>query len=130
VNPARIATVASNVTILGHVNRESAKRLYSTADVFVLPTLSDGFAITQLEAMAHGLPVIATNRCGEVVTDSQDGFIVPVRDAVALAGAISRIDDDRGLLSAMSERALRTAQRFTVQRYVRELESAVRAVPA
>ena len=58
--------------------------------MFVLPTLSDGFAITQLEAMAHGLPVVATPNCGRVVTDGEDGLIVPPADADALASAIDR----------------------------------------
>ena len=44
-------------------------KLYRSADLFVIPTLSDGFAITQLEAMAHGLPVIATPHCAEVIAE-------------------------------------------------------------
>jgi glycosyltransferase involved in cell wall biosynthesis len=77
-----------------------------------LPTISDGFAITQLEAMAHGLPVITTPNCGQVVTDGVDGFIVPVRDSQALADAIARLDGDRPLLRTMSANTLLTVQKY------------------
>jgi glycosyltransferase involved in cell wall biosynthesis len=80
--------------------------------VFVLPTLSDGFAITQLEAMAHGLPVVTTPNCGRVVTDGVDGFIVPARDSRALADALVRLDSDRSLLREMSRNALQTVKRY------------------
>jgi len=58
------------------------------ADVFVLPTISDGFALTQLEAMSFGLPVITTPNCGDVVAHGEDGYIIPIRDPAALAAAI------------------------------------------
>jgi hypothetical protein len=83
-----IKSAPRNMTFHGRANRDQAGVWYQNADVFVLPTLSDGFALTQLEAMAHGLPVIATPNCGEVVTNGKDGFIVPPRDAVSLAEAI------------------------------------------
>jgi hypothetical protein len=83
------------------------------AHVLVLPTLSDGFAVTQLEAIAHGLPVVTTPNCGNVVTDGMDGFIVPPpRDSQALADVLARFDDDRPLLSAMSGNTLLTIQKY------------------
>ncbi|WP_261556531.1 glycosyltransferase family 4 protein [Frankia tisae] len=126
VDRARLAEAPSNVTVLGQVSRDQALHLLREADVFVLPTLSDGFALTQLEAMAHGLPVITTDRCGEVVTDGSNGFLVPVRDISALAAAISALDADRQLLAALSAEALRTSRTFTFHRYLRTLEGAVR----
>jgi len=54
---------------------------YRSADVFVLPTLSDGFAITQIEAMSHGLPVIATPNCASVVENGVDGLWCPQKTA-------------------------------------------------
>jgi hypothetical protein len=97
-----------NIKLLGRVTRDQLGAVYRQAHVFVLPTLSDGFAITQLEAMAHGLPVVTTPNCGRVVTDGRDGFIVPARDGRALADALARLNDDRPLLRAMSANALLT----------------------
>ncbi|HWV99996.1 MAG TPA: glycosyltransferase family 4 protein [Candidatus Acidoferrum sp.] len=102
----------SNIKVLGRITRDQLSEVYKQAHLFVLPTISDGFAITQLEAMAHGLPVIATPNCGRVVTDGVDGLIVPARDSAALAEAVGRLDGDRGLLREMSRSALKTVARF------------------
>jgi glycosyltransferase involved in cell wall biosynthesis len=101
--------------LIGPVTRDQVGRLYSEAHVFVLPTISDGFGITQLEAMAHGLPVVATPNCGQVVTDGVDGFIVPARDPEALADALERIEAAPGLLREFSVRARATAARFDLE---------------
>ena len=109
-----VQSFPGNVKLLGRVTRDQLGAYYRQAHVFVLPTLSDGFAVTQLEAMAHGLPVIATPNCGSVVTDGVDGFIVPIQDSGALAVAIARLDADRPLLRAMSANALVTVQKYNV----------------
>lgn len=95
-----------NIKVLGRITRDQLTGVYKQAHVFVLPTISDGFAITQLEAMAHGLPVIATLNCGRVVTEGVDGLLVPARDSAALAEAIARLEGKRELLREMSEQAL------------------------
>ena len=71
--PARFAT-APNVRWLGPITREAVGKLYQEADVFVFPTHSDGFGLTQLEAQAWRLPVIASAHCGEVVEDGINGM--------------------------------------------------------
>ncbi len=114
-----------NMQFRGRVPRDQTAELYRDADVFVLPTLSDGFAITQLEAMAHGCPVIATRNCGRVVTPEEDGLLVPPRDPEALATAVLRCVQEQDLLSAMSSRAQHMAQRFTLDAYVDRLFSVV-----
>src|SRR4030095_4050895 len=80
VGPVEIAnastiTSAGQLKWFGPVTRNQAAGFYRNADLFILPTLSDGFAITQLEAQAHGLPVIASRRCGEVVHDGINGIV-------------------------------------------------------
>lgn len=119
------AEAPSNVRFLGRVQRSETPRVYAAADLFLFPTLSDGFGITQLEAMAHGLPVIATPCCGRVVTPGKDGLIVPSGDASALAGAIASLDDDRGSLAAMSVEARAKVAAFSLDRLARELDSAL-----
>lgn len=106
-----------NIQWLGQVPRSEAARLYQSADVFVLPTLSDGFAITQVEALAHGLPVIATPNCGDVVEDGRTGFLVPARDATALAAAITRFVRDPKLAAALRPACLESAARFSVDAF-------------
>ena len=93
-----------------------AANWYRKADLFVLPTLSDGFAITQLEAMSHGLPVITTPCCGEVVSDGVDGFIVAPRDAEALAKTFLRYLAEPGLLRSHQTAAFAKSKQFTLER--------------
>jgi glycosyltransferase involved in cell wall biosynthesis len=72
----------------GPVTRSHATEFYRDADVFILPTLSDGFAITQLEAQAHGLPVIASKNCGTVVENGVNGIIIDEPSAACIAHAV------------------------------------------
>ena len=125
IDHAKIANAPANVEFVGRVERDRAGELYRQADVFVLPTLSDGFAITQLEAMAHGLPVVATARCGEVVTPDVDGKIVPVADAQALAQALLELSKDREKLRAMKIAALEKSRQFSLQRFADGLNAAI-----
>lgn len=64
------------IIIHGAKPRSEVHRHYKAADLFVFPTLSDGFGLTQLEALAHGLPVLTSRYCGSVVTHDHDGFIL------------------------------------------------------
>ncbi len=116
-----ISQAPRNMRFVGQVSRERTSTHYANADVYVLPTLSDGFAITQIEAMAHGLPVIATERCGEVVSDDVDGILVPAGNADALRVALERLERNRDHLRAMGEKALDKSKSFSLDRYARTL---------
>lgn len=121
ISPLGIAAAPSNVRFIGRVARSGLAPVYSNADLFVFPTLSDGFGLTQLEAMAHGLPVIATPNCGEVVTDGADGFVIPIRDPRMLAAAIERLAGDHALRAQMSDAALRKGRAFSMDRIAQDL---------
>jgi len=116
ISEMAITSAPSNMTFHGPVSRDRTEEFYRSADLFVLPTLSDGFALTQLEAMAYGLPVIATPNCGEVVSDGVDGLIVPASDANALAEAFQLILQDPEKLQAMSEATGAKLEQFSLKR--------------
>lgn len=93
VGPVEIAntstiTDAERVKWFGAVTRNQAAGFYENADLFILPTLSDGFAITQLEAQAHGLPVIASKNCGKVVENGINGSILDEPSGACIAAAV------------------------------------------
>jgi len=117
-----------NVTILGPVPRPNVQTLYRSHDVFLFPTLSDGFGITQLEAMASGLPVIATSHCGAVVEDHVSGLVIPTRNASAIANAILELLDSPLTLPAMSAAALKRSRDFTPERVWPKLKALMDAV--
>lgn len=107
-------TLPPNTRVIGPVPRVEAERLYRNSDVFVLPTISDGFAITQLEALAHGLPLIVTPNCGDAVRHGIDGLRVPIRDPGAIADAVRRFADDRAFLEQASHAARSRAMDFSL----------------
>lgn len=131
INEHVVRDFPQNVRFLGRVSRDLTADLYRQSDLFILPTVSDGFAITQLEAMAQGLPVITTPNCGAVVTHEVDGLIVPARDGEAFTQAIARLDADRALLEAMSQATARKLPRFSSQTVIGEIETnALKALAA
>ena len=73
-----------NVKFCGPVERLNVDQFYGSADLFILPTLSDGFGITQLEAQSRGLPIIASQRCGEVVRHGDNGYVLESPDKCQL----------------------------------------------
>lgn len=72
----RSQATSSNIRWVGAVPRSQVAQYYQQADVFLLPTLSDGFGLTQLEAQAWKLPLIVSRFCGEVVKDQVNGIIL------------------------------------------------------
>jgi len=76
IDPAAWADLPK-VRWVGPVPRSEVGMLYEQADAFILPTLSDGYAITQLEALSRGLPVIASRHCGAAVEHGTNGWILP-----------------------------------------------------
>lgn len=122
ISQEAMATAPANLTFHGRTGRDQAAGWYQRSHLFVLPTLSDGFAITQLEAMAHGVPVVATPNCGEVVSEGVDGFVVPARDAAALADTFRRYLQNPELLRSHSDAALVKARQFTIERLAENLK--------
>jgi glycosyltransferase involved in cell wall biosynthesis len=72
----------------GPVPRSEVGGFYQNADVLIFPTLSDGFGLTQLEAQAYSLPVIASPYCGEVVTNGKNGLVFNELSGEAIADAL------------------------------------------
>jgi glycosyltransferase involved in cell wall biosynthesis len=114
ISRAAIESAPPAVEFVGRVTRDRAAEEYRAADLFVFPTLSDGFGLTQLEAMVHGLPVIATPNCGAVVDHGRDGLIIPSGDATALAAAIAELADDADRRAEMGRMAVAKARTFSL----------------
>ncbi len=88
------------------------------ADVFVLPSVSEGFGLAALEAMACGLPVVVTDHCGvaQNIVDGENGFIVPARDPAALGEVLGRLTDPE-VRAAVGRAARATAESLSWESY-------------
>jgi len=86
----------------GPVPRGEASARFLDADVFILPTHSDGFGLTQLEALAHRLPVIVSQNCAHLVDDDVQGRVLPEVSAAAIANTLREILDNPPCLARWS----------------------------
>lgn len=102
--------LSSHIEFLGH--RDDVPALLAAADAYVLPSLSEAFPNGAIEAMAAGLPVIASAVGGlrDLIEDGKTGRLVPPGDAAALAGALERL-----ILNPGEARALGAAARHAVR---------------
>jgi glycosyltransferase involved in cell wall biosynthesis len=122
--------LVDSVEYRGALDRDALASAYRGASAFVLSSDEEGQGIVILEAMASGLPVIATSCVGppELVTDGTEGFLVPVRSVGALADAIVRLSDDRALRLRLSGGArLRATRDFSLEAAAARLCAAYRA---
>jgi glycosyltransferase involved in cell wall biosynthesis len=94
----------------GYLERNSLKELLENTDVFVHPSLEESFGVSVLEAMAHGIPVIAGAKCGGVPYVLEgSGLLVNVKKPESIAVAISMLLNDRGLSEKMGRRGKQRA---------------------
>jgi glycosyltransferase involved in cell wall biosynthesis len=114
-------------TYIGQVPRSEVIKEFLEADIFVMPTLSEGCALVHLEAMACGVPVITTPNCGSVVRDREEGFIVPIRDAPTLADRMEQLLTDDNLRNQMSQKARERAKEFSWDKYLERLLEAFKS---
>jgi glycosyltransferase involved in cell wall biosynthesis len=97
------------ISFPGLVPQHQLKEIMSASHVMVLPSLEEGLALVQAQAMACGCPVIASTNTGaeDLFTEGREGFIVPIRDVVAIADRLQMLADNPDLRLHMSEAALR-----------------------
>jgi glycosyltransferase involved in cell wall biosynthesis len=97
-----------SVRFIGFVNQREIPRHYAMSDVFVLPSVYEPRGAVINEAMACGLPVVVTDRCGaigDIVQENDNALIYPAGDVDALRDALDRLVSDDALRSRMSERS-------------------------
>ncbi len=114
--------ISQNIIFTGFMN--NVAELLSAADMFVLPSRSEGSSNALLEAMAAGLPIVATDAGGtpEIIENRRSGLVTPVQDVVALSGAISSLVADPSLAKALGTAAReRAASEFSPAAYRRKL---------
>lgn len=109
------------VRVLGY--RTDLRRLWSAADVFVLPSWREGMSLALLEAMAYGLPAIVASAPGNVEALGPAGVVVPPRDPGAQAAALARLHDPAERRRLGDAARARHAELFGVERFLAEMRA-------
>jgi glycosyltransferase involved in cell wall biosynthesis len=120
-----------NVYFAGFVNQTELPKYYAMCDAFVLPSLYEPRGAVINEAMACGLPVIVTDRCGsigDIVVEGENAFIYPAGDATTLAGQMDALVSDSVLRARMAERSREIIDTWDFARGVEGVKQALRAV--
>ena len=112
---ARALGVERQIAFRGALPRDEVIQAYASADIFVLPSLFEPFGIVLLEAMAAGLPVVASEVGGivDVVADGKTGLLVPPGKPLALAAGLEQLISDSSLRARMAEEARRRVSGYS-----------------
>jgi glycosyltransferase involved in cell wall biosynthesis len=108
------------IQVMGYVRAGEIDNLYSRASIFAFPSLDEGFGIPVLEAMVHGVPVVASNRPSLVEVAGDAAILVDPRSTADLATALRRLATDPELRDLYAQRGRERAKLYPWQRTVRE----------
>ena len=104
--------------------------IMSGNDVLIFPSLFEGFGLVILEALSQGIPVITTAHTAgpDLLTEGEDGFIVPIRSSEAIAEKLELLHRDRDLLKGMKKKALEKSQKYTWQGYGDQIVTSIKRI--
>jgi glycosyltransferase involved in cell wall biosynthesis len=116
--------LSDNIAFLGKKPNTEIPKFLAESDIFVFPSLSEGFPNVLLEAMASGLPVVATNISGisEIIKDGENGLLVKPKNSQDLAEKILYLFQNDKLIRKMSENNLKTAKEYNWDIITAQLE--------
>jgi glycosyltransferase involved in cell wall biosynthesis len=111
------------VEVPGWIDPESRDALLDRAAIYVLPSYAEGLPMGMLEAMAHGVAVVATRVGGvpDTISDDVDGILVPPGDINALAAALERLMGDPALRQSIGRAGRQSVARFSTDRILSRL---------
>ncbi len=122
-NLARILGVENYVVLAGF--KENPYKYMKNSDIFVLSSIYEGFGNVVVEAMACGVPIIAT-RCpsgpDEIITNDVNGMLVPIKDEKALANVIINLLKDKNKTEMLAKEGIKRVNDFNVEKIVKEYE--------
>ena len=118
----------NRVRFTGYIDDADLPLVYNLAEVFVFPSLYEGFGIPPLEAMSCGVPVIAADNSSLPEAAGNAGLLVDAKDVEALADALVRVLDNAALRQTLVKRGLAHAKKFTWEKAARTLLAAYERV--
>ena len=109
-----------NIKYIKAQKQNELYKLYNRSNLFVTCSVEEGLSMVQLQAMSCGLPVICTSNSGgdEIIDNSIEGFILPIRDTVALKKKITLLYKDKNLCQKMGQKAkVKTINHYSWENY-------------
>lgn len=99
--------VSQNIKFFGHVSQHQLPELLSSCSVGVVPSIEDGFGMVVPQLLACKVPVIVTENTGaaDLITNGKNGYVIPIRDSLAIKEKIELLYNDKELLARMKENA-------------------------
>lgn len=123
LNDKFIVKAKKYISFLGFLSKDEIETFYKDIDVLIFPTLCDGFGMVQLEAMANGIPVIASEYCAKIVIENENGYIT--NEPHEIISKLNFLNQNRILLSEMSKKCFETAQKYNEENYLFYLNKAL-----
>lgn len=119
VDSKLLGAFGSQFAYMGDISEAKLEYLYNSSDIFCMPSLVEGFGLVYLEALARGLPIIATPNTGaaDIIEDGREGFIVPIRNVEALAEKLEWAYRNRSALHEMRIAARSLAMQYSWTRF-------------
>lgn len=123
-NIAKKIGIEERINFIGRVSNQGVLEYMAAADIFVLPSLSEGFPLVVLEAMASGLPIVATKVRGisEILKDNENGFLVSSENSEQLFEKIMVLLENDMLIERMSDYNKNKAEEYNWENVVRKIE--------
>ena len=109
----RLRRVKGKIITTGFIDDQDLAALYSGAEVFIYPSLYEGFGLPILEAMQSGCPVITSNRSSMAEIAGQAGLLINPEDTEGMTRALEKVLKDRGMRKEMTKNGLIQAKRFS-----------------
>jgi glycosyltransferase involved in cell wall biosynthesis len=103
----------ADIDVLGYVSDEQLQSLYSRAGIFAFPSLDEGFGMPVLDAMAHGIPVVASNRSAIPEVTGDAALLIDPENADELGEAVHRLTSDPALREDLARRGGDRARQLT-----------------
>ena len=119
------------VSFLGHKDPTDLPGVFAQADIFVLPSRHDGWGVVINEALAAGLPIVASNAVGaarDLVVDGENGFVVERGSVEELADALTRLGNSAEMRASFSRASSERAAQWGLDEGVRRWERLVQSV--
>lgn len=121
---------SNNIKFLGFINHDDLMNYYKKSDVFVFPTLGEGFGLVLLEAMSVGLPCIVSDLAGgdDAIDNGKNGFVFQAGNDKELSEKIRWFINNRDKISQMGEYSSSYVKKYTWEAYYKNIQSAIKKI--